>query len=38
VLEQVCSRDAVIPNSLVDLLDTGGREEEKEDEEESEEG
>jgi len=29
---------AVLPNSLVDLLDTGGREEEKEDEEENEEG
>ena len=33
MLEQVCSRDAVLPNSLVDLLDTGDREEEKEDEE-----
>ena len=29
---------AVLPNSLVELLDTGGREEEKEDEEENEEG
>ena len=38
MLEQVCSHDAVLPNSLVDLLDTGDREEEEEDEEENEEG
>jgi len=38
VLEPVWSRDAALPNSLVDLLDTCDREEEKEEEEESEEG
>ena len=38
MLEQVCCRDAVLPNSLVDLLDTGDREEEEEEEEENEEG
>ena len=38
MLKQVCSRDAVLPNSLLDLLDTGDREEEDEEEEENEEG
>ena len=32
VLEPVWSCDAALPNSLVDLLDTGDREEEEEDE------
>ena len=38
MLEQVCSRDAVLPDSLVVLLDTGDREEEEEKEEDDEEG
>ena len=33
MLEPVWSCDPVLPNSLVDLLDTGGREEEEEEEE-----
>ena len=39
LLEPVWSYDAVLPNSLVDILDTGDREEEEEkEEEENEEG
>ena len=33
VLEPVCSCGPVLPNSLVDILDTGDREEEEEEEE-----
>ena len=38
VLEPVWSCDAALPNSLVDLLDTGYCEEEEEEEEENDEG
>ena len=38
VLEPVTSCGAGLPNSLVDLLDTGDREEEEVEEEENEEG
>ena len=38
VLELVWSCDAALPNSPVDLQDTGDREEEEEDEDENEEG
>jgi len=38
VLEPVWSCDATLPNSLVDLLDTGDRVEEEEEEEENEDG
>ena len=38
MLELVWSRDAVLPNALVDLLDTEDREQEEEEEEENEEG
>ena len=35
VLETVWSCDAALPNSLVDLMDTGDREEEEEEEDET---
>ena len=38
MLEPVWSCGAALPNSVVNLLDTGDREEEKEEEEENEEG
>ena len=38
MLEPVWSCGAALPNSLVNLMDTGDRDEEKEDEEENEDG